>query len=67
MQLFDVDTFIFSPRIFVEFNTNSITKLYTSLRIGYSIVNARVDINSLYNQKKILPIPVKTRVEIISI
>lgn len=37
----------------MEFNTNSITKLYTSLGIGYSIVNARVDINSLYNQKKI--------------
>ena len=53
VQPFDVTTYIFSPRIYAEFNIKSITKLHPSLGIGYSIINARADVDRFNNQNNL--------------
>lgn len=45
VQPFDVTTYIFSPRIYTEFNIKSMTKFHPSVGLGYSIVNAKADEN----------------------
>ncbi len=53
VQSYDVTTYIFSPRIYAEFNMKSITKLHPSLGIGYSILHARADLDRFNNQNNL--------------
>ena len=50
VQPFDVTTYIFSPRIYGEFNIKSLPKLYPSVGVGYSILTFRADADSFNNQ-----------------
>lgn len=53
VQPFDVTTYIFSPKIYAEFNIKSITKIRPSLSLGYSIINARADVDRFNNQNNL--------------
>ncbi|WP_037349058.1 outer membrane beta-barrel protein [Sediminibacter sp. Hel_I_10] len=50
VQPFDVTTYIFSPKIYAEFNMKSITKLHPSLGLGYSVINSKADVYRFNNQ-----------------
>lgn len=50
VQPFDITTYIFSPRIYAEFNIKSLTKLHPSVGLGYSILNFRADVDGFNNQ-----------------
>jgi len=53
LQPFDVTTYIFSPRVYAEFNIKSITKLHPSIGLGYSILNFRADVDRFNNQNNL--------------
>lgn len=53
VQPFDVTTYIFSPRIYGEFNVKSLPKLNPSVGLGYSILNFRADVDRFNNQNNL--------------
>jgi opacity protein-like surface antigen len=53
VQPFDVTTYIFSPRIYGEFNIKSLSKLHPSIGLGYSILNFRADVDRFNNQNNL--------------
>lgn len=49
VQPFDGTTYIFSPRIYGEFNIKSLPKIHPSVGLGYSILNFRADVDRFNN------------------
>ena len=53
VQPFDVTTYIFSPRIYSEFNIKSLPKFHPSVGLGYSILNSQADVDRFNNQNNL--------------